>query len=114
MPGLAGPVLVLRALDGDALGDGRVVLVVAAVVHGAAGLGVGGAGLGAVRGLLELVGARVEVDAADGVGGDELGDVVELALEGAVAELEGLLDVALAGGLVEELGLLALGRAREV
>ena len=109
-----GRAVILRVIDGDALGDRDVVLVVAAAMDGAALGAVRRAGLRAPRGPLELVRAGVEADAADGERGDELGDVVELALEGAVSELERLLDVPLADRLVQELGLLALGRLGEI
>lgn len=107
-------VLVDRAGSGDALRHRRVVLRVR-VVHGFALVVVGRSRrMVVLRRLLELARARVEADAAHGVRGHELRDVVQLALERAVADLERLLRLALAGGLVQELARLRRVRLREV
>lgn len=99
----------------DALGYSRVLLGVSVVVHRltlvVVRLGSGGVVL---HGLVELVRSRLEADAAHRVRGHELGDVVQLALERAVPDLERLLRLALARGLVQELAGLRGGRAREV
>ena len=88
-------ILVDRMAGGDALRYSTLVLGIALVVDGTTLAAVGRPSLFALRSLLEFVGAGVEVDAAHGIRGHELSDVVQPALERAVSELERLLDFAL-------------------
>ena len=64
--------------------------------------------------LLELGGPGLEMNAADRVGRDELGGINEPALERAFADLQGLLRLLHASGLVQELAATAFDRLSEV
>ncbi len=98
------PFVVDWRTDGDAaLRDLHVDVALVVVVDAATPIAVGCDRLRPLCGLLYLVRARVETDAAEGVCRDELGAVDESALERVVADLDRVLRLLIAGGLVQGL-----------
>ena len=101
--------------DGDpALRDLHVDLALVVVANVATPRALGGARFRPLGRLLDLVRAGVETNAAEGVCRDELGAIDEPALERVVTDLDRVLRLLEAGGLVQELAASTFNRLSEV